>query len=173
MIKHFSSTRNSYRDEILEVMEKNNEETTPSIQEMTNKWVAEEELGLEDAVEKFYEERTDQVLLYHEKGLLKGFFLLEENDEDLKEKIPQYWPHIEVALGIVKQEFRGKGIAQRLFEETEKIMNKEGLENLVWVTSTANKASQNFAQKQGLEEATKFSEDREDDQKTVILAKKV
>ena len=173
MIKRFSSSENPHREEILRLMERNNEETTPSIQEMTKMWIAEKELGLEEAVQKFYEERTDEVLVYNEEGLMKGFFLLEKNDEGIKEHVPQHWPHMEISLGIVREEYRGQAIAEKLLTETEKHVKEKDIENLVWVTSTANKASKKFAENNSLEKVAEINEDREDDEKTVIFAKKV
>lgn len=172
-LEKYSSVENPYRLEILELVERNNEETTPSIQEMTNKWIAEKELGLEEAVEKFYEERTDHILVEQDQGLVKAFFLLEENDEGIKEHVPQHWPHLEVALGVVKQEYRREGLSQKLLEETRELAKQEGLENLVWVTSTANKASQKFAEKNNLEKVAQFSEGRGDSEETVIYASQV
>jgi ribosomal protein S18 acetylase RimI-like enzyme len=173
MIKRFSSAENPHREEILRLMEKNNEETTPSIQEMTNRWIADKELGLEEAVQKFYEERIDEVLVCHEEGLMKGFFMLEKNDEGIKEHVPQHWPHIEISLGIVREEYRGQGIAEKLLTETEKHVKEKDIENMVRVTSTANKASKKFVENNSLEKIAEFNEDREDEEKTVIFAKKV
>jgi hypothetical protein len=44
---------------------------------------------------------------------------------------------------------------------------------MVRVTSTANKASKKFVENNSLEKIAEFNEDREDEEKTVIFAKKV
>lgn len=174
MIEYYSSPENPFKQEILELMERNNEETTPSIQQMVNKWIVQGDLGFEEAIEKFYEERTDEVLVSVENGEVKGFFLLEENDEGIKDKIPEYWPHIEISLGIVRKQYRGKGISTELLEYVESnFIDRKETSNLVWVTSTANNSSKSFAQKNAFEKAAEFSEDREDGEKTVLFAKKI
>ncbi len=166
------SPQNPFREEIIELLMENSEETTPSIHEMAEE-AAGRKFTLEEAVEHFYRENTDYVLMEEEDGELKGFFLLKENDEYLREKIPEYWPHLKIEYAFVPEKHRRKGIAQKLLEETRtELMERLGHRNLIWVTSPENQASKNFAEENGFQKAEVIPDDNGPGNHTVVYAMK-
>jgi ribosomal protein S18 acetylase RimI-like enzyme len=171
-IQSFSFGENPYRDEVIDLIIENNEATNPSIQEMVNKWMAEQRLGLEDAAEKFYQENTDEAIIATEKEEVVAFLLLKKNDEDLREKVPDYWPNTVLELLIVREENRRQGIAQKITNYTEKHVLPEYPENILWITSTNNTASQKFAESNDFQKLKELEEERKTDVKTLIYGKK-
>lgn len=164
------SAENPFRDKIIELLEENSQETTPSIHDLAEQ-SAGRKFTLEEAAEYFYEENTGYVLMEEDDGELKGFFLLKENDEYFREKVPEYWPHLEIGFAFVKKDYRRKGIAEKLLEHTRtEVMDRLGHRNLIWVTSPENQASQNFAEENGFQEAKVITDDKGPGNHTIVYA---
>ena len=173
-VKYFRGQDNPYREDIVNLMQKNDDATRPPMSEMVNDWIVEKPLEKDKAIEKFYEVQADHVLVEEKDGEMRGFFLLAENDEYFKQHIPEYWPHLAVGLAIVKKEHRREGVAHKLMEYTEKeIMPEQEHSNLIWATTHRNEASQGFAEKHGMKQVAKIEDDRRQGLHTLIYAEKI
>jgi hypothetical protein len=83
------SAENLFREKIIELLQKHSDATNPSIRELSEQ-SAGRKFTVEEAAKYFYRDNTGKVLVEEEDSELKGFFLISENDEYFREKIPEY-----------------------------------------------------------------------------------
>ncbi|MFB6199369.1 MAG: N-acetyltransferase family protein [Candidatus Nanohaloarchaea archaeon] len=171
-----NSKNNEYRDQILELLAKYNDEGTPPTAQLSREVLAEdgEELSFDEAIELYYEELTDDLVAMVEKGEVVGFLMIKDKDPYFKNRAPDYWPSLAITHALVDEDYRREGVASELLEYTiEKVCPRKNLPYLVWATSSENNASQRFIQNHGFEKVNTIKDDRKEGVHTLIYAREI
>jgi len=120
---------------------------TPEIQvSATEPFMDEDEfLGALKKKENFF-------VLWEEMGEIVGFIMADTRDQD----IGYHNKYGCIIYVVVKPEFRGKGVAKKLYAETERIMKERGMTNLYCWASMESPEIQKFMKKQGFAEGHRY-----------------
>jgi ribosomal protein S18 acetylase RimI-like enzyme len=178
-IKHFKSDLASPKDEIINLFEKIDEYATKetydtSTSDMSRDMFFEERENVTDkeALERFYDEYTGEIIVAYKNNKIVGFTIFRENDKYFEQLLPEKTPHIAVNFSGVHPSHQRQGIWTRLRDYLEnEIVPNRNVDYILTATSKENHRAKsgNLSREFSVERViTELPEDQ-----TILLSKRV
>lgn len=180
-IKHYSESENKSKEEVLDLMQEYNENFSDfdmgSIEEMAHEWYIddEEEVSEREALEIFYDELCDELVVAYDKKDLVGLRFVEydEDDEYFKDRHNDYKQGLNLTFALVDKDYRQEGIWSEMFSHVEKeILPDYNVDRLYLATTSKNRSMQKTAESHGFKEVSRVENERGEGIDTVIYCKK-
>lgn len=187
-LEFYKSHNNSYRDEVIEMMDEYNEEFSEfddTIEENAKNYLIYDEkkrrnTSKREALE-IYHDSSDYVIIALKENGIVGFRFVGrpekfEDAGDLRQSIPkEFHPTIRLTLAIVRKEYRGERIWSKMVEKVEEKLSKEFSESksMSLFTTELNEPMQRAAKKKEFEKVSVIENERGENIDLVAYAKKV